>query len=168
MTNNPLEQFSSLWDELDPKLASLVVEARELREAVSQSKETDSVSTMHANLLAGRRSLDRLEAIVAEVGRLRARAKISVSDAKDAYEEAMIAVMQKTRIGEYTSADERRMTYKAACFDEYRTLRKAEKYEAAIAEVYDYCLMRYRGLDSSRKDLDTRIRLISLQSALES
>ena len=157
-----------LETDLESKLAALATEAKELRESVVEPKQTDSVSTMHASLLAARRALDRLEAIVADVGRLRARARARVAEAKDEFDEATIQAMQKSKIGEYSSAEERRMTYKAASFDQFRALRQAEKQEALISEVYDYCYMRYRGLDGARKDLDTRIRLITLQTSLES
>lgn len=161
------EEFNTLWSELNPKLAALAIEANTLRELPGVSSESEGISDLHGRLVRTRQAQDRLEAIVADIGRVRSRVRLMVSDAKDAYDDAKITAMQRNRIGEYTSAEERSLTLKAASFDEYRILKQAERKEAEVTEVFDYCQLKYKGLDSARRDIDTRIRLISLQSSLE-
>lgn len=163
MSNNDFIQ----WSTINPKLAALAVEANELR-TIGLSNESETLSDLYERLLRARQSQDRLEAIVAELGRLRSRARIQVAQANDTYEDAWRAVMDKTKIGEYSSAKEREAMYTSGAVQELINLRKAKRLAADVDEVYEYCLLKYRGLDAARREIDSRVRLINVQGMLES
>lgn len=133
------ETFSTLWDELVPTLKEYRREAEEVRTTISES---------YVSGVESRVALDRLETIVADLGLIRSRCRIVVSENEDAYEDAWRSTMHKTRIGEYTSAKERDATYTTGAVEQLIALRRAKRMLADVDEVYEYCLIKYRGAKS--------------------
>lgn len=163
-----LETFSTLWEDLKPELAKLKDEATELRESVGEPDINETPSDLHERLIRQRRAQDRLEAIVADLGSVLSRCQILVSDLENVYEDQWRDTMQKTRIGEYTSAKERDATFAAGSIQQLINLRKAKRFAADVEEVYTYVKFKYYGLDKARRDTEARIKLLSFESHLES
>lgn len=152
---------------MDPTLKTWRTEAAELRASVEVSDVTASLDTLHAQLVASRRAQDRLEAILADAGLVRARLRKLVSELEGVYEDKWRDAMNATRIGEYASAKEKDATYATQALQELVNVRRAKRMLADAEEVYDYVQVKHRGMDSARRDIDSRIRMISLAAQLE-
>lgn len=155
------------WQDVSPSLKAYKQEVDDLRAAPGEVVEDETIQTLHARLIESRRSQDRLEAIVADLGLVKSRCKTALAEAQAAYDDAWREKMLSTRIGEYTSAQERNATYAAAALKELMVLRKTQKMLTEVEEMYDYALFKYRGLDSSRRDVETRMRLLNIEGMLE-
>lgn len=155
------------WKLVNPKLAELAVEANDLRD-IGKTAEDETLDQLHQRLVRARSNQDRLESIVAELGRLRSRARVKTAEAQDAYDDKWREVMNATKIGEYSSAKEREGIYATGAINQLIALRSAKRTQADVEEVYEYCLLKYRGLDAARREVDSRVRLINVQGMLES
>jgi hypothetical protein len=160
-------EFPSLWAEINPRLGELAVEAKELRESPGVSDVSEDVADLHDRLVSARQAQDRLEAILSEVGRLRSRARIAVSERQDEYDDQWRTVMEKTRIGEYDSAKEKNARYDAGSIQQLVNLRRAKRAAADVDEVYEYINLKYRGLDAARREIDSRVRMLTVANQLE-
>jgi len=143
------------------------VEADELRAAPGEVDIDEHVSGLHERLIRSRRAQDRMETLLAELGLIKSRVKMAVVEAQNSYDDQWRNVMERTRIGEYTSAKERDSTYAAGSIEQLIKLRKAQRMLAEVEEVFDYVQLRFRGLDTARREIELRIRIISLESSLE-
>lgn len=152
------DRFQQLWSELDPALKAYRTEATELRDAPGEVTHGESLQQLHDRLVNTRRSLDRLEGIIADVGLVKSKCKQMVDDLQETYDQAWIAVMQRTRIGEYTSAKERDATYTAGALEERVRLRRGQRILDDINSIHEFCLTKFRGLTASQRDTETRLR----------
>lgn len=162
-----LETISSLWDELAPTLKAYKAEVDVLRSTPGPVREDEQLDALYTRLVLTRRCQDRLEAIAADLGMVRSRCKIAVSEAQDAYDDRWREVMINSKVGEYSSAQERNATYTAGAVNELVHLRRAKRMLADVDEIYDYSMFKFRGLDSSRRDTESRIRMLNVESMLE-
>lgn len=150
-------------------LEGAAVEAHALRESVVfDSSAGDSITTLHERLVMLRKVQDRLEEITAGTGRLRAKCRAAMVQAQDAYDDKVSASIQGSKREEFSSAVERNSSYDLAAMDEKIVLRRAKRLLAQADEVFDYVNMRHRGVDSTRRDIDLRFRMMSFEMRLES
>ena len=153
--------------EINQRLIAWATEATELRGSVSEPNTAETVEDLHERLIATRKAQDRLEAIVADLGRLRSRSRIRVAELQDAYDDAWRNSFSISRVGEYDSAKAQDARHTLAAMNEMIELRKAKRLNADIEEVYDFVVLKHRGLNSSRQDLDLRIKMLSVAGYLE-
>lgn len=147
-------------------LIATIKEAAELRaSAVHDGVPTEGPGELHDQLLVHRRALDRLEDHVAKLSRLKARADRAVREKQDVLEDAEAHADQLRE--EFSTAKERNAHLAVQTMDQRIALRKVTRQRDEIVEALEYCRTLYRGLDGSRRDLDARIRLITLQTSLE-
>lgn len=154
-------EFPQLWAELNPRLGELAIEANELRQSPGVSEVSEDIVSLHERLVLARQAQDRLEAIFAEVGRLRSRARIVVSERQDMYDDRWRTVMESTRIGEYDSAKEKNARYDAGAIQQLIDLRRAKRVAADVDEVWEYINLKYRGLDTARREIDSRMKTLA-------
>jgi hypothetical protein len=154
---NLLAQVSELWADINPGLKQWKVELDGLRDC-GEFSDGEIAQHTYDRLVMMTRALSRMEKIVADIGLVRSRVKIAVDEAQNAYDDRWREVMQSTRIGEYTSAQERNATYTASSVQQLLALRRAQRMYADIQELYDYAMFRYRGLDNERRFTDSLLR----------
>lgn len=153
-----VQEFAQLWADFNPRLAELTAEVAALRGSVSVPEVDATVSQLHDALVEAGQALDRIEMILAEVGRARSRARVAAAEAQDAYDDQWRTVMQRTRVGEYSSAQERNATYAAGSFDQLLVLRRVKRMLADVEEAFDYINLKHRGMVASTRELDSRMR----------
>jgi hypothetical protein len=151
-------EFSSLWAELNPKLAELVAEVAALRASVTTPDSDSAISDLYEAMVAAGQAQERVEAILAEVGRARSRARIVVSERQDEYDDQWRNTMINTRIGEYDSAKEKNARYDAGSIQQLVNLRRAKRMLADVEEAFDYVNIKFRGLSTAARDIDSRMR----------
>lgn len=162
-----LARYSELWDDMDSSLKAWRDEARQLREIADDIDLSDSVQDLHEQLVNFRRAQNRTEAILADAGLVRSRVRKLTDDLLAAYEDKFAENVLNDRTGEYQSAKAQDARYKAGALTELRNLRRAKQMLADVEEVFEFVNIKHRGLDSARRDIDSRIRIISLESQLE-
>lgn len=159
--------LKKLSADIPPALNHAVTSMRDLREEVGIGDQDDPVS-LHDQLKKNRKAMDRAETFVAELGRLHSKAAIAEEDYKGYLEDAEATALQKAGPAEeYSSGKERNARLAVMVMDERIALRKAARQRAEIQEALDYARTLFRGMDASRRDVETRLRMITLETGLE-
>jgi hypothetical protein len=102
---------------------------------------------------------------------LKGRVDQAVADRKDAHDDRWNAEATSGKVGfAYGDAAprERYAKYASKTVNEKIALRKAEMLSRQVDTAMELVRMYRFGLDSIRRDLDTRIRLMSIEGRLES
>lgn len=163
-----LDTLTPLWAEVSPALTNYREQAKRLRDSQEPPSIDETPGQIHGRIVNTRIALDELETILADVGLVRSRVEQAVAEAQEAYDDQWRATMERTQIGEYSSAQERNATYTTGAVDELIKLRRAKKLLAEVKEVYDFCQIKYRGLDAARIDTINRAKLFNITGYLES
>lgn len=152
----------------EDRLSELLEEAQELRDRVSAGGMSDSLATLHDRLVTAGMARDRVEQILVTFLRAHGRAKESVADARAAYDQAwqQLATERKVGFSEYATAREREAAIDAKALKERMALLLAEKNERQIWTALEYVRQLSRGIDSVRRDIELRVRIITTESRL--
>lgn len=143
-------------------------ECTDLRNSLGDDSIDEGPAQLHEKLLKARKALDRTEYHVAHLGKLHARVSIVVDQRRGFVEDGEAEAMEKLgKADDFSTAREKNARLTLATLDLHRSLRRAERLKAECLLALDYCRTLHRGLDSTRRDLDTRIRLLTMQTSLE-
>jgi hypothetical protein len=161
--------LDSMSGEVPGVLIQAVKDAAEARSQVQSGELSDDPVTIHERLLYNRQQIERLEDLTSKFVLLKSRTAQSVAKAKGAYDDAYTAAATKPSIGfaDFSSAKEKDAYFAAACVTEAIALRKAEALHRDVDSAWDYCRILLRGAEGAQRDLELRMRLISLTSSLE-
>lgn len=145
-------------------------EALELRFGAELPKgETPPDGYLDA-LIDVRRRLDRVEELHSQAlrikGRLRRAADHAAAVAQDAFDGKAVAA-RRTGRDEYTSAAERSAEANLASIDERRMARTARALADYAEEAVSVLALAHKGLDSTRHDLHSAIRLLTFERSLD-
>lgn len=162
------EILAQLHKDLPPKLSAMLEEAAGLRQMVRGGDIKESPTDLHNRLLDCRAALDRVEEILTDLSRLKAKTAQAVSERQDLYDDryAQVATAPSGH-AEYSTGKEREAKYSLSLMDEQLNLRKAVRMDSELGAAVDYVKTLYWGLNGVRNDLDSRIRLIVLEGQLE-
>jgi hypothetical protein len=160
-------EFSTLWKDMNPKLAGLLVEADKLRSQYGPGSTQESITDLHMRLVNIRGNLDRLEEIVATVGRVRARARMALTETQDQFDDRQAEIINASHIEAFSTATERNAGYQTQMLDHRLTLRRAKRTLAEVEEVYEYVREMHRSLDANRRDIGTRFSMMSFELRME-
>lgn len=160
--------LKQLSGEIPEALEHVVRSMSDLRSGVGIGEETAGPGDIHVQLQRNRACLDRAETFVAQLGRLYSRASIAEADLKGALEDAeATAITEAGPAEEFSTAKERNARLLVRTFDERIALRKVSRQRAEIGEALEYAKTLFRGMDAVRRDTETRLRLITLETGLE-
>lgn len=154
---------------IEEQLAAWITEAHELRYEIGPGHQGETLLEIHAKLIVARGNLDRLEEILVNIIRLNGKLKQAVADAKGKLDDAWDKAANGKNIGfsfDGPAPRERYAEYNLRTVHETVEARQAEKVQRQVDTALDVVRTWHRGLDSARRDLETRIRLISLESSL--
>lgn len=153
--------------EMSGLLESMCTEAEELRHSVSEPSTEETLTDLHDRLVRTRQAQDRIEGILAKLIRLRGKSRRTVRTAKGDLDEKLNTVIRGSRVVEYSTAREREAVYDLGCFQQKRGLLITERMLAEVEMAHEFVSLLHRGIDGSRRDIDLRIRVVSLESRLE-
>jgi hypothetical protein len=151
----------------DMSLLKLAEEATKLRDSIRPFNIDESVQDLHETLVQCRAVRDRLEQMVSLLGLKKSQAHSTAVEAQQTFQDAWDEAANSSKVGEYSSAKEREATYNAQCLVQLIAARKAKRAEDDLAGVYDFCQSKLRGVDAIRRDLDARIKMLSMIGFLE-
>jgi plasmid stabilization system protein ParE len=162
MTAVTEEQATQLSDQL----AAFCNEAAELRASPGPSDINETLPDLHARLVRSRQAQDRIEEILGLIIRLRGVTRKRARACKDELEDKLGRVIRGTKTAEYSTAREREAAYEVGAFEEKRAWRAAEKMLANVEMAYEFVQLKHRGIDTARRDIETRVRIVSLDGRL--
>lgn len=163
------ELLSKLSKDVPEPLMKACEDATEARDLVKPGSIEDGVDDLHEQLLTNRVNIERMESLVASLTLLKSRTQQAVSARRGAYDDKYVQVATKPQVGfaDYTSAKEKDAHFNAQVMEETWELRKAERLHRDADSAWDYCRLLLRGAEGVQRDLETRIRLITLRTQLE-
>jgi hypothetical protein len=158
-------------DDVRAQLDELVVEAIRLRFDTPPPRLRSPHELLDA-LYDVRVRLDRVEQILSQAQRLRARARDAAASAEALAEEAWDRAAQQARNSpvsrdDYSSARERAAEANLAVLTERRTARAASALASYVDNQVDVLRTANRGLDGLRHDLLAALRAFQIESSLE-
>lgn len=155
--------------DLPQQLAEKVAEALKLREAAYPS-DGYSTKELHDHLVRVRASLDRVEGLQTDLVVLKGKVANKHAILKANYEDAWGASATSRRqsfSSDYSSAKERDAHHDLAAMKDKVALRQFEVVVRDVDTALEVVRTCHRGLDATRRDIDTRIRLLSVETQLE-
>lgn len=151
-------------------IANLVGEAADLRRQVSSGTVSDTLTTLHERLVRTRALMDRIEEIVAHLLRMQYAARAKAADAQASLDDKWDEVARRPVMG-FSVGDpaprERYARYNAETLNERVAVRKAERDARMVEGALEVCRWYHQGMRDTRYTLDTRIRLVTMESRLE-
>ena len=156
--------------DLEPHLVRWVEEAIALRKKVTGVfSNDDGPRRVHDALLHARAVLDRSEEILVMLTRLKGRTHVSYVAARRALREAEDKAYQSRSVGfeQYVSAREREAWVSTQTMPERMEFARAEKLDLEVELALDAVKVIHRGIDSVRRDADTRLRFMTFERQLE-
>lgn len=153
--------------QLQDRLAEMCNEAAELRASAGESSTEETLTDLHERLIRCRQAQDRIEEILGKLVRLRGIARKQARARKDELEDQLSQIIRASRPVEFSSVREREARYDVDAFEQKRAWRNAERTLANVEMAHEFVTLVYRGIDSARRDVEVRVRLVSLDSRLE-
>lgn len=171
MENQKLENtIAEVTKGVAPGLMEAIHQARDARDAVQSEHESgDHIEGIHAQLLINRANIERLEYLTSSLGLIKARTEQAVAQRKAEYDDAYMHAATKKSVGfsDYASAKEKDAHFSLGTVEQTIRLRKVESAHRDVVAAWDYCRSLLRGAEAVQRDVELRIRLISLRSNLE-
>lgn len=163
-----LNDLLRVLGDLSPVLVRAVEEATDLRTQMTSPPLESDVDAIEEALVHNRKILDRLEHLTARLVLVRSRAAKVLAQAKGELDDALARATTAPTVGfgDYASAEEKRGTYHAAALSEVLAHRKADAFYKDVDSSWDYCRMLLRGAEGAHRDLELRLRVLSLSMQL--
>lgn len=155
---------------LGEKLTGFCQEADSHREAARSGDLGDGLRVLHERLLRARAGVDRVEEIVASLGRVRRDTSLTVEGCQDALEDAyarLVTAPSSHGGDQWTTGHERDAQRRLQTVSERLDLRRAQRVDGDVVAAYEYAKVKHRGLLDSCRTIEVRIRLIALEGQLE-
>lgn len=167
--NSLPDLLKALSKDVPPTIIEACEDATRARELVKPGSVEDGPDDLHEQLLGNRVQIERMEYLVASLTLLKSRSQQSVAASRAAYDDAYAKSATKPSVGftDYTTAKEKDAHHNLSAMAELVNLRTAEKTHRDVDSAWDYCRILLRGAEGVQRDLETRIRLITLRSSLE-
>lgn len=152
--------------DLQQKMAQVVAEAASLRpKAPPFSAELE---TLHQSLVEAGAARYRLEELLATLSLLKNRSMDNAITAREAYEDKWRegATQGKVGFADYSSAKEKEAHYDLRALEQKIAWRRAEKEDREVTSALEFTRMCLKNVDALRWDLETRIRIKSIEGRL--
>jgi len=151
-----------------PDLVKVLGEVAETRERAMRGSVDDDPATLHEILVHNRGLIERLQTLTTALAMRRHMAVQKMKDAQARRDDAYMhsATAKTVGFSDYASAAEKDAHYSLGALDEIMALRKAESLFRDVDAAYEFARSTLRGMEGSHRDLEVRIRLISLTGVL--
>jgi hypothetical protein len=156
-------------EKLYEQISGWVREMSELRFGLPVPDVGDGPHALHTQLVGARKSLDRAEWILATVGRLHGIARETLVHSKRTLKVTEDVALQSRGKGfpDFVSTRERLAWLAGRTIDEETELMKTEVVYERLSTVMDELRLLHRGIDSYRRDIDTRLRILTWDRSLD-
>jgi hypothetical protein len=129
----------------------------------------DDPQSIHELLVACRHTTDQFEIALVKALALRRQAESELALAKAEVEEAEVSSSGEIRkeSGMYASAKEKTVEFSLRTLEQRREQRKATEHYQQACYVVETLRLLHKGVDTTRQDIGTRLRAITLTTSLE-
>ena len=129
----------------------------------------DDPQSIHELLVACRHTTDQFEIALVKALALRRQAESELALAQAEVEEAEVSSANEVRkdTGLYASAKEKTVEFSLRTLEQRREQRKAQEHYRQACYVVDTLRLLHKGVDTTRQDVSTRLRAITLTTSLE-
>ncbi len=150
-------------------LAKRAAEVADARDHMIPSTDDEDVQAIHSALVHNRAQIERVQAIAASLVLYKAKASKQYREAQAVYDDAYAKAAVKPQVGfsDYSTAKEKDSYYGSQIVGETMALRVAENIFRDAEAVTEFVRVVLRGMEGSHRDLETRVRLISLRGQLD-
>jgi hypothetical protein len=143
-----------------------VSEAANLPAALGPPNRAETPTDLHERLLVTRAAMTRVSELAGELTLLTGKVKAALVEARGSLEDAegeIVTARRPAFTTEYNSAREKDARLGAGTLDHRRKVRQAEKLLAEVEAALYYSRDRHRELDRAVRDIDTRLRIITIE-----
>ena len=129
----------------------------------------DDPQSIHELLISCRHTTDQFEIALVKALTLRGQAECELALAKAEVEEAEVSAANEVRkdAGMYASAKEKNVEFSLRTLTQRREERKAIEHYQQACYVVETIRLLHKGVDTTRQDVSTRLRAITLTTSLE-
>lgn len=145
----------------------LLVGASEMRSNMPALEASAGPADLVEALAAARRVMDSLEGSLTSLMQIHLMARHLLDLVRGDLEDAEMDAVRTVRHGEYVSARERQLTLKMSAIEEVQKERSAARSERVVYSRLEIMRILYRGAENDRRDLDSRLRALTLITNLE-
>lgn len=126
----------------------------------------ESLTDLHQRLLLTRSAMTSLADLIGELTLFQGRVEATLIERRGVLEEAEATALagRKRLVEDFSSAKEKNARLGAETLSEARGVRQVEKLLAQVKAASIYCRDRHRELDRAVRDVETRVRILSLES----
>ncbi len=162
-----------LTEQMHGQLVKAIQQASEARaactELVRNAQIEDGPDELHQTILTTRAQIERLEYLTSQLVLLKAKSAQAVADRKAQLEDAYMKAATSKTVGfsDYASAKAQDAAHATKTIAETLALRKVERTHRDVDSAWDYCRALLRGAEGVHRDLEIRIRLITLSGQLD-
>lgn len=153
---------------LRKKLNAVVTDAYEVRQTLtsdSYNGDTETPESLYDALKYTRHVTDRLEHGLVQALLLKARIDKLNASARADVEDAEVSVSLSRN--DFVSSRERNIEVNAKTMSQRRIVRQTTDLLTDATSVVESVRVMHRGADSHRREIDTRLRAITLKTSLE-
>lgn len=148
-------------------LLDAISDAYALTATLEAPSTGETLTDLHERLLLSRAAMTRVADLTGELTLLSGKVKRLLIEAKGDLEDAEAALVTRTgrrQIEDFSSAKERNARMAAGTLETLRKIRKAEMAQSEVDSALFYARDRHRELDRAVRDIDTRLRIITIES----
>lgn len=158
-------------DVLNSALSDLLIQSTEIRNSYMQDDsvvaEIEDVGSLYKKFMEFRNGLDRLENLLNQAIRIKAKVDNMYAEACYNIEDAEVELVDKKKSNDYQSSRDRSIEINAATITERRASRRLSKLLTEARATVQVISNHHKGLESSKRDLETRMRALSFISPYE-
>jgi hypothetical protein len=164
-----MEQLDTV-DLLLSALSDILIKSTEIRNSYMEDDsvvaEIEDVGNLYYKFKEFRNGIDRLEGLLNQAIRIKAKADNLYAESCYNIEDAEVELVGK-KTNDYQSSRDRNIEINAATITQRRASRKVEKLRTEARATVQVVGNHHRGLEGSRRDLEVRLRALSFISPLE-
>lgn len=168
MAEDPYAQTAAVTKTLVEALKQ-VQETSDLSGVLGPANTAESLSELHVRLVTVRARQSRLSELVASLVMLHSRVKKAQADRRGDLLEAEAAVVSEKKAKvfseDFSSAQERNAKLASQTLEQRVALRAIDKLVIDTDAALEYARIRHRELGSQVQDVNTRLRIISMESS---
>lgn len=164
--------MSSVYQGIYDTLSDLLIRAYDIRKEYAVTTEfsetLDTPVELYDKLKLCRNGLDRLEVILNDAIRLKARVdRLKIAKQGEVEDAEVKVVSTNSKAKDYQAAVDRKIEVNAKTISERRALRQVTEVSVEAQATVEVIRNMHRGLDAHRNGLNSGLRAITVISSLE-
>jgi hypothetical protein len=156
-------------DDLTDLIQDTIAEAVALRQSVEVPPISATITELHEHLLHTRSVLDRIEMLTVKLRRGLGRARLAQreTEAELAAAENVVYERATGKFDQYSTGRERAALVASKTPDEIAAARNAAERVIQVETAFDICSLMRWSVDGLRREVDTRMKMVTFERSME-